>query len=75
MHLDRTNSASLKIIEDSIFLMCLDQAVPEQSGVTSGSRQATHVLHGSGSANNSGNRWFDKTLQVMTKPFVFIFSI
>jgi len=62
---DGTNSASLTVIEDSIFLMCLDQAVPDQSGITPESRQATHVLHGSGSLNNSGNRWFDKTLQLL----------
>lgn len=70
---DRTNCASLTAIEDSIFLMCLDQEVPEQNGVSSESRQATHALHGSGSAYNSGNRWFDKTLQVKSN-LIFFFS-
>jgi len=62
---DATNSASLAAIEDSIFVTCLDKIVPEQNGVSSSSSQATHILHGSGSMNNSGNRWFDKTLQIL----------
>ena len=28
------------------------------------SRMAAQVLHGGGTFSNSGNRWFDKTLQV-----------
>jgi len=28
------------------------------------SRKAAQVLHGGGTFSNSGNRWFDKTLQV-----------
>lgn len=29
------------------------------------SRMAAQMLHGGGTYSNSGNRWFDKTLQVM----------
>lgn len=28
------------------------------------SRKAAQILHGGGTFSNSGNRWFDKTLQV-----------
>lgn len=35
-----------------------------EDNATASSRVALQLLHGYGAANNSGNRWFDKTLQV-----------
>jgi carnitine O-acetyltransferase len=58
------NSASLQAIEDSIFVMCLDKASKVENDATASSRVALQLLHGYGAENNSGNRWFDKTLQV-----------
>jgi hypothetical protein len=58
------NSASLQTIEDSIFVMCLDKQSKVEDNATATSRVALQLLHGYGADNNSGNRWFDKTLQV-----------
>jgi hypothetical protein len=58
------NSASLQAIEDSIFVMCLDKMSKVEDNATASSRVALQLLHGYGADNNSGNRWFDKTLQV-----------
>lgn len=58
------NGASLQAIEDSIFVMCLDKTSKIEDNVTASTRMALQLLHGNGAANNSGNRWFDKTLQV-----------
>ncbi len=58
------NNASLQAIEDSIFVMCLDKANKVDNDATATSRVALQLLHGYGADNNSGNRWFDKTLQV-----------
>lgn len=43
--------------------MCLDKESKVEN-TSSASRMALQLLHGYGSENNSGNRWFDKTLQV-----------
>uniref|UniRef100_A0A8C3Q9Q2 Carnitine O-acetyltransferase n=1 Tax=Geospiza parvula TaxID=87175 RepID=A0A8C3Q9Q2_GEOPR len=48
---DKTNKESVRAIEKSICTVCLDAPMPRQ------------MLHGGGSRLNSGNRWFDKTLQ------------
>lgn len=44
--------------------MCLDAPMPRVSEDTYRSQVAGQMLHGGGSKLNSGNRWFDKTLQV-----------
>ncbi|XP_046459973.1 carnitine O-acetyltransferase-like isoform X1 [Daphnia pulex] len=62
---DPLNSASLQAIEDSIFVMCLDKASKVENDATASSRVALQLLHGYGAENNSGNRWFDKTLQLI----------
>jgi len=61
---DPVNSESLKAINDSMFVMCLDNKNSTKDQSSPNSRIALQLLHGYGSENNSGNRWFDKTLQV-----------
>lgn len=67
-HLNATNRAAVKTIQSSLFLVCLDQSVPfaadnaTQSRYNVGSHQ---LIHGGGSAQNSANRWYDKTLQLV----------
>ncbi|XP_007443869.2 carnitine O-acetyltransferase, partial [Python bivittatus] len=60
---DKTNKESVRTIEKSIFTVCLDAPMPRVSDDVYRSRVAAQMLHGAGSRWNSGNRWFDKTLQ------------
>lgn len=60
---DKTNKDSVSEIQRSIFTVCLDGAMPEVTEDMSRSCAAVQMLHGGGSQWNSGNRWFDKTLQ------------
>uniref|UniRef100_A0A8C9TX10 Carnitine O-acetyltransferase n=1 Tax=Scleropages formosus TaxID=113540 RepID=A0A8C9TX10_SCLFO len=60
---DKTNKESVQAIQKSIFTVCLDAPVPRVSDEMYRSRAALQMLHGGGSRWNSGNRWFDKTLQ------------
>lgn len=60
---DKTNKESVRTIQKSIFTVCLDAPMPKVSDELYKSRVAAQMLHGGGSRWNSGNRWFDKTLQ------------
>ncbi len=61
---DKTNKESVRAIQKSIFTVCLDAPVPRVSDEMYPNKVAAQMLHGGGSRWNSGNRWFDKTLQV-----------
>lgn len=58
------NRESVRSIQKSIFTVCLDAVIPRVSEDMYRSQVAGQMLHGGGSKLNSGNRWFDKTLQV-----------
>ncbi|KAJ8386704.1 hypothetical protein AAFF_G00166530 [Aldrovandia affinis] len=60
---DKVNKESVRAIQKSIFTVCLDAPMPRVSDELYRSRAAVQMLHGGGSRWNSGNRWFDKTLQ------------
>uniref|UniRef100_A0A671UNZ2 Carnitine O-acetyltransferase n=1 Tax=Sparus aurata TaxID=8175 RepID=A0A671UNZ2_SPAAU len=60
---DKTNKESVRAIQKSIFTVCLDAPMPRVSDEMYPSRVAAQMLHGGGARWNSGNRWFDKTLQ------------
>ncbi|XP_027021219.1 carnitine O-acetyltransferase isoform X1 [Tachysurus fulvidraco] len=60
---DQTNKESVQAIQRSIFTVCLDTPMPQASDEMYRTRAAVQMLHGGGSRWNSGNRWFDKTLQ------------
>lgn len=61
---DKTNKESVRSIQKSIFTVCLDAPMLRVSDEMYLSRGAAQMLHGGGARWNSGNRWFDKTLQV-----------
>ena len=61
---DKTNKESVRAIQKGIFTVCLDAPMPRVSDELYPSRVAAQMLHGGGARWNSGNRWFDKTLQV-----------
>lgn len=63
---DKVNRESVRSIQKSIFTVCLDAVIPRVSEDMYRSQVACQMLHGGGSKLNSGNRWFDKTLQVRT---------
>ncbi|XP_074873737.1 carnitine O-acetyltransferase-like isoform X2 [Carettochelys insculpta] len=60
---DRLNRESARCIQRSLFTVCLDAPVLKVSDEHYQSRLAAQMLHGGGSYSNSGNRWFDKSLQ------------
>uniref|UniRef100_A0A8C4GJT0 Choline/carnitine acyltransferase domain-containing protein n=1 Tax=Dicentrarchus labrax TaxID=13489 RepID=A0A8C4GJT0_DICLA len=60
---DKLNKESVRLIETGLFSLCLDSPVMRISDEKYASRKAAQVLHGGGTFSNSGNRWFDKTLQ------------
>ncbi|XP_077598878.1 carnitine O-acetyltransferase b [Stigmatopora nigra] len=60
---DKLNRDSVRSIEKGLFSLCLDSPVMRISDEKYASRKAAQVLHGGGTFSNSGNRWFDKTLQ------------
>uniref|UniRef100_A0AAR2LJ62 Choline/carnitine acyltransferase domain-containing protein n=1 Tax=Pygocentrus nattereri TaxID=42514 RepID=A0AAR2LJ62_PYGNA len=57
---DRINKESVRLIEKGIFTLCLDSPVMR---ISDENRMAAQILHGGGTYSNSGNRWFDKTVQ------------
>ena len=76
--IDQTSSQSIDKIQKSMFMICFDQDNSGLNTVQSHlfrdeaiSRNASfgQMLHGGGSAKNTGNRWFDKTLQVRSLDF------
>ena len=68
---DPVNAASLKDMQDALFIICLDQPRPNigSTGLTdfvesTNTLVANRCLHGNGTPFNTCNRWFDSTSQV-----------
>lgn len=76
---DENNVRNIELIEQALILLCLDEPNPLNFNVRSashrelghwaGDRDETNMMHqmihGGGSEYNSGNRWFDKTMQII----------
>ncbi|MFH4973318.1 hypothetical protein AB6A40_000027 [Gnathostoma spinigerum] len=66
--LKKSNGGALQIIEDCLFVICLDNHSKSKSDCSTEDTQTMQCLHGGGCENNSCNRWFDKTLQFIIGP-------
>ncbi|XP_055678973.1 choline O-acetyltransferase [Lutzomyia longipalpis] len=77
---DEQNVRNIELIEQSLILLCLDESLPMSfnARATNGDSSVGHfvsgrdetnmeheMIHGGGSEYNSGNRWFDKTMQII----------
>ncbi|XP_076436224.1 carnitine O-acetyltransferase-like [Babylonia areolata] len=60
---NKKNKAAMQEIQRSIFVLCLDKPVADGNAPFDRSLLSTQMLHGGGAQLNSGNRWFDKTMQ------------
>lgn len=78
--LEEQNCRNIELIEQALILMCLDETLPPSfnargfvgatpSHHTAGDRDETNMahemIHGGGSNCNTGNRFFDKTMQII----------
>ena len=72
--IDKVNKASLENIQRSIFVLCLDEHLPSDMS-DERSVAARLMLHGGGSKLNTGNRWFDKTIQVLYLYYICIIFV
>lgn len=70
--IDYTNRQSFKSIQRSIFMLCLDNPVPATTDNNWRSNLALRVLHGGTDGANSGNRWYDKTLQFVVCKYICV---
>lgn len=59
------NKASVDVITKALFVVCLDQAIPVFDQNEDFNMAGHQLIHGGGSQQNSGNRWFNKTLQLI----------
>ncbi|XP_018326513.1 choline O-acetyltransferase [Agrilus planipennis] len=72
------NRRNMELIEKALLVLCLDEALSNNfnshvqrgaKGHVAGGRDETNLalqmLHGGGSSQNSSNRWFDKTIQIV----------
>lgn len=56
----------MQTIQQALFIVCLDKPVPVHKDTLSNHNMGSHqLIHGGGSKQNSANRWFDKTLQLI----------
>lgn len=61
------NGKIIEDIEQSMFILCLDKEMPKEifGNRNNASVRALQSLSGYNSDLNAGNRWHDKTIQVM----------
>lgn len=77
---DEQNARNIELIEKSLINLCLDETLPpsfnargfigaplstHMAGERDETNMAHEMIHGGGSENNSANRWFDKTMQII----------
>lgn len=81
LQLAERNQRNIELIETALIVLCLDEPLPVANFNARGFNGATpsvhfasdrdetnmahEMIHGGGSEYNSGNRWFDKTMQII----------
>ncbi|GBP74930.1 Choline O-acetyltransferase [Eumeta japonica] len=63
---DENNRTNLELISRALCLLCVDEAGGD-GGRDADTAALLRCMHGAGSRHHSANRWFDKTVQVITK--------
>lgn len=80
--IDNQNRSNINLLEDSLFVLCLDDSVRKSiesiNGLTAAgsggsdvnllAKMSSLLVHGGGSLLHTSNRWFDKFLQVFFNP-------
>ncbi|XP_033165213.1 carnitine O-acetyltransferase isoform X2 [Drosophila mauritiana] len=61
------NRDALKTIQSALFTVSLDEGTSLKDGEET-DELILSLIHGSGSKRNSGNRWMDKTIQLVVNP-------
>lgn len=61
------NAESIAAIQKSLFVVCLDAYVSACSEHKLNT-QSNQILHGGTVCENAGNRWMDKTIQLVVNP-------
>ncbi|XP_061512313.1 carnitine O-acetyltransferase [Anopheles gambiae] len=65
---DATNRASVESIQQALFVLSIDRELPQKQGTDHIVTASDLLIHGGGSAANGGNRWYDKTIQLVVAP-------
>lgn len=78
--LSERNQRNVELLETALIVLCLDEPLPldfnarnfpgatpsvHYAGQRDETNMAHQMIHGGGSEYNSGNRWFDKTMQII----------
>lgn len=61
------NKEAIQTIQTSLFTVSLDECVSFKPG-DQANQLILSLIHGGGSRVNSGNRWMDKTIQLVVNP-------
>ncbi|KAL9891816.1 choline acetyltransferase isoform 2-T2 [Glossina fuscipes fuscipes] len=78
--LSERNQRNIELLETALIVLCLDEPLPldfnarnfpgatpsvHYAGQRDETNMAHQMIHGGGSEYNTGNRWFDKTMQII----------
>uniref|UniRef100_A0A914CXX0 Choline/carnitine acyltransferase domain-containing protein n=1 Tax=Acrobeloides nanus TaxID=290746 RepID=A0A914CXX0_9BILA len=63
--LKKKSPKSIESYENALFIVCLDKDVPPRPNTTTQDEQMQQALTGGGTHQNTINRWFDKTIQLI----------
>lgn len=62
---DPVNKSSVEVIQKSLFILALDDLVPNND--TYYNMSCHQLITAGGTDSNIGNRWYDKTVQVIVR--------